>query len=124
MSFNGFLRVPDAAICVLAAMFLNAACIPSDSRDAAAAEDADASSSSLPMTGRRLETLTVPSSCVDPEQVTMSDPPPGKPARPAALRVNVLLPEGYDGQRRFPILYLLHGLGGAYDYWLDDSDGE
>ena len=124
MSLKGFLRAPHGAICVLGAMVFNAACMPADTQDAAAAEDVDAWSSSVPVMGARLETLTVPSSCVDPEQVTMSDPPPGKPARSPALRVNVLLPEGYDGERRFPVLYLLHGLGGAYDYWLDDSDGE
>src|SRR2546423_2887335 len=101
MSLSGSSRVPHAAICVLGAMVFNAACIPSDSRDAAAAEDVDPSSSSVSVTRARLETLTVPSRCVDPEQVTMSDPPPGKPARPPALRVNVLLPEGYDGERRF-----------------------
>ena len=77
-----------------------------------------------PAAASTLQTLTVPSSCVDPQRVPMSDPPAGKPARPAALRVNVLLPDGYDGQRRFPVLYLLHGLGGAYDYWLDASHGE
>jgi S-formylglutathione hydrolase FrmB len=53
----------------------------------------------------------------------MAEPPPGKPARPDALRVNVLLPDGYDGKRRYPVLYLLEG-GGAYDYWLDFSYGE
>jgi S-formylglutathione hydrolase FrmB len=71
----------------------------------------------------QLQTVTIPSSCVDPAKVVMADPPPGKAARPAALRVNVLLPDGYDGKRRFPVLYLLEG-GGAYDYWLDFSYGE
>ena len=69
-----------------------------------------------------LVTLTIPSACVDPTAVVMADPPPGKPARPPALRVNVLLPQGYNGQRDFPVLYLLEG-GGAYDYWLDFSYG-
>jgi S-formylglutathione hydrolase FrmB len=71
-----------------------------------------------------LVTFSLPSRCIDPAKVVMADPPPGKPDRPPDLRVNVLLPEGYDGERRFPVLYLLHGLGGAYDSWLDDSDGE
>ena len=70
-----------------------------------------------------LVTLTIPSACVDPTAVVMADPPPGKPERPPALRVNVLLPQGYNGQREFPVLYLLEG-GGAYDYWLDFSYGE
>jgi S-formylglutathione hydrolase FrmB len=77
-----------------------------------------------PAPASTLETLTVPSSCVDPQRVTMSDPPAGKPSRPPALRVNVVLPDGYARGRRFPVLYLLHGLGGAYDYWLDASHGE
>ena len=33
-----------------------------------------------------------------------------------------MLPTGYDGQRG-PVLYLLTGAG-AYDYWMDFSDGE
>jgi S-formylglutathione hydrolase FrmB len=74
--------------------------------------------------GRRVETLAIPSACIAPAQVVMADPPPGASPRPPALRVNVLLPAGYDGHRSFPVLYLLHGLGGAYDYWLKDSDGE
>jgi hypothetical protein len=44
--------------------------------------------------------------------------------RPAALRVNVLLPDGYDGKRHFPVLYLLHGHGDAYDYWVNPQKGD
>ena len=40
------------------------------------------------------------------------------------LPVNVLLPEGYNGSNRFPVLYLLHGLGGNYKSWLDGSSGK
>src|SRR5258708_36685700 len=71
----------------------------------------------------RLVTVDVPSRCVNPATVVMADPPPGKPARAQRLRANVLLPRGYDGRRRFPVLYLLTGAG-AYDYWLDFSYGE
>jgi S-formylglutathione hydrolase FrmB len=35
-----------------------------------------------------------------------------------ALYTNVFLPEGYDGKRRFPVVYLLHGGDGQYDFWL------
>ena len=35
------------------------------------------------------------------------------------VRVNVLLPQGYDGRRRFPVLYLFHGTSGGADDWLD-----
>jgi S-formylglutathione hydrolase FrmB len=69
-------------------------------------------------------TWEVESRCIDQTKVVMADPPPGKPARPPALRVDVVLPEGYDGVRRFPVLYLLQGAAGAWDYWLDYSDGE
>ena len=35
-----------------------------------------------------------------------------------AMRYRVLLPEGYDkGLRRYPVLYLLHGLSGDYTDW-------
>ena len=35
-----------------------------------------------------------------------------------AMRYRVLVPEGYDkGLRRYPVLYLLHGLGGDYTDW-------
>ena len=38
--------------------------------------------------------------------------------------MNVLLPDGYDGQRRFPVLYLLHGHGDAYDHWANAQRGD
>jgi S-formylglutathione hydrolase FrmB len=40
------------------------------------------------------------------------------PHAPDHLPVNVYLPDGYDGARRFPVLYLLHGATDAYDTWL------
>src|SRR5437763_9260296 len=48
---------------------------------------------------------------------------PGLPA-PQALPVNVLLPDGYDGKRRFPVLYLLHGHGDTYNSWVDPKNGD
>jgi diacylglycerol O-acyltransferase / trehalose O-mycolyltransferase len=72
----------------------------------------------------RTVTWEVPSECVDPGQIVLADPPPNQPARGPALRVNVLLPYGYDGRRSFPVLYLLHGANSGYDYWLDWSNGE
>ena len=36
------------------------------------------------------------------------------------MACNVLLPAGYEqSDRRYPVLYLLHGRGGNEDYWLD-----
>ena len=77
-----------------------------------------------PASASRSVTWEVPSSCIDSEEVVTADPPPGQPARSATGRVNILLPDGYDGRKRFPVLYLLHGANSAYDYWLDWSNGE
>jgi S-formylglutathione hydrolase FrmB len=71
-----------------------------------------------------LQTWETPSRYVDPAREAFNSPPPGAPARPNALRVNVLLPDGYDGRRRFPVLYLLHGHGDAYDYWANAQRGD
>ena len=36
---------------------------------------------------------------------------------------NVLLPAGYDsGVRRYPVLYLLHGIGDHYDAWVKNTN--
>lgn len=32
-------------------------------------------------------------------------------------KVNVLLPPGYDDQKEYPVLYLLHGIGGDHNEW-------
>ena len=34
---------------------------------------------------------------------------------------NVYLPYGYDEEKKYPVLYLIHGGGGTPDAWLDDS---
>jgi S-formylglutathione hydrolase FrmB len=38
--------------------------------------------------------------------------------------VRVLLPDAYDGRRRFPVLYLLHPHGSDADSWLDPGQGD
>jgi len=43
---------------------------------------------------------------------------------PRTLRANVLLPDGYDGKQRFPVLFLLHGVGDAYDTWMKPNRGD
>lgn len=73
---------------------------------------------------QQLVTWTTTSRYVDPAKAHFNAPPPGVAARPPALRVNVLLPDGYDGKRRFPVLYLLHGHGDAYDYWVNPQRGD
>lgn len=37
----------------------------------------------------------------------------------ASVKLNVVLPDGYaeSGERRYPVVYLLHGLGGDYGEW-------
>jgi S-formylglutathione hydrolase FrmB len=68
----------------------------------------------------RLETWAVKSRWVDPREIKLN--PPADRVR--ALRVNVLLPDGYDGRRRFPVLYLLNGHGGSYQSWADPAGGD
>jgi enterochelin esterase-like enzyme len=34
---------------------------------------------------------------------------------------NVYLPEGYDEAEKYPVLYVLHGIGGTEDEWLDNG---
>lgn len=48
------------------------------------------------------------------------------PALVGESRVRVLLPEGYDtsGERRYPVLYLLHGGTGSYLDWTVTGDAE
>src|SRR4051812_47728339 len=41
------------------------------------------------------------------------------------VRVNLLLPEGYDSSTgRFPVLYLFHGTSGGADDWLTAGNAE
>ena len=79
--------------------------------------------SAAPVPGHII-TWTLTSRFVDPATVKMAEPPAGVAARPNALRVNVYLPAGYDGVRRFPVLYLLHGASSAYDYWAAPERGD
>ena len=62
---------------------------------------------------QRLITLDTPSANVDSSRVRFNGD--GQPSR---LRANVLLPDGYDGKRRFPVLYLLHGVGDNFSSWM------
>ena len=43
---------------------------------------------------------------------------------PRKLPVEVVLPNAYDGKRRFPVLYVLHGHGDTYDSWIDSRNGD
>jgi S-formylglutathione hydrolase FrmB len=72
-----------------------------------------------PATAQTLLTLTTTSEFVDPAKQQFNKPPCDEPSRSNALRVNVLLPDGYDGskRKRWPLLWLLHGHGDSYDAW-------
>src|SRR5262245_43725435 len=60
--------------------------------------------------------MTSPGLHADATVVTPAWP---SPALNRIKRVNVVLPRGYGtGDRRYPVLYLLHGYGGNRDTWL------
>jgi S-formylglutathione hydrolase FrmB len=47
--------------------------------------------------------------------------PPGAPQPPKALPVEVMLPDGSDPRRRYPVLYLRHGHGDCSWSWASDA---
>ncbi len=71
----------------------------------------------------RLETIDTPSRFVDAAKASFNLPA-GAEAREGRLRANVWLPDGYDGRKRFPVLYLLHGHGDAFDSWVNPPQGD
>ena len=71
-----------------------------------------------PAQAAKLVTIKTPSKHVNPATV-----PWNGDDHPRELRANVLLPDGYDGTRRFPVLFLLHGVGDAYDTWAKPERG-
>jgi S-formylglutathione hydrolase FrmB len=42
---------------------------------------------------------------------------------PHELKLNVLLPDGYDRKRAYPLLYLMHGAGESHRSWEDPEKG-
>jgi S-formylglutathione hydrolase FrmB len=77
-----------------------------------------------PAAGARLLTWETPSRFVKPADIRLNKPPPGGPELAPALRVNVLLPDGFTRQRRYPVLFLLHGHGDRFDYWANPQRGD
>ena len=73
----------------------------------------------------RIVTWTLRSRYVNPNGPTPFNHPAGtNPHRRNALRVNIYLPDGYNGRRRFPILWLLHGHGDDYESWVNPRYGD
>lgn len=70
-----------------------------------------------PAEASKLVTIKTPSRHVDPAVVKWN-------GDTHELRANVLLPDGYDRGRRYPVLYLLHGVGDAYDTWAKADRGD
>ena len=40
-----------------------------------------------------------------------------------SVKYSIYLPESYDGTKKFPVLYILHGYGGGNNDWLQDNTG-
>jgi diacylglycerol O-acyltransferase / trehalose O-mycolyltransferase len=70
----------------------------------------------------RVVTWTTATPYVDPSAQTWNGPAVSPP--PSSLPVDVYLPNRYDGKRRFPVLYLLHGHGDNYASWLSPKQGD
>jgi S-formylglutathione hydrolase FrmB len=118
------MRLPRAfvgAVVVLMMTTSGAACGGGGSHGAAPSKTTTTVSANAPA---HIVTWTLTSRFVDPAKVGMASPPAAIAPRPNALRVNVLLPAGYDGTRPFPVLYLLHGAQSAYDYWAAPERGD
>jgi S-formylglutathione hydrolase FrmB len=67
---------------------------------------------------------TTHSKFVSPAAAQFNNVPPEAPAKPSALPVNVLLPDGYSPRKRYPVLYLLHGHGDSYWSWSAPANGD
>ena len=69
---------------------------------------------------QRLITIDTPSRYVDVKTAVFNGPPP------TVLKADVLLPDGYAARphRRWPVLYLLHGVGDSYDTWAKPANGD
>ena len=68
---------------------------------------------------QRLTTIETPSRNVDPSRVRFNGTEPG-----GRLQARVLLPDGYDGRRHFPVLFLLHGVGDNFSDWSKAAKGD
>jgi S-formylglutathione hydrolase FrmB len=60
----------------------------------------------------------------DPASSPFNSVPADAPAKPQALPVNIVLPDGFTRARRYPVLYLLHGHGDSYWSWYAQKNGD
>jgi S-formylglutathione hydrolase FrmB len=68
-------------------------------------------------TASRLEVIDLPSrGAVDPATANFNEG--------GALKATVLLPDGYQPRRQYPLLLLLHGAGDTYKSWADPERGD
>jgi S-formylglutathione hydrolase FrmB len=78
-----------------------------------------------PASGAQLITWkSTTSRFVDPAKAQFNTVSSDAPAQPTALPVNVLLPDGFDRRRKYPVLYLLHGHGDSYWSWFARGNGD
>lgn len=79
-----------------------------------------------PAEAARIVTLETPSRFVDPAKSQSLYNSPGGEKMPTVLKANAYLPDDYDRhpKARFPVLYLLHGQGDAYDTWAKPAKGD
>lgn len=70
---------------------------------------------SAPAQASELVRIDVPSRFVDSQTVQLSQQPAD--ADRESLHANVLLPDGYDPEKSYPVLYLLHGHGSGFASW-------
>jgi len=71
-----------------------------------------------PASASRLVTLDAPSRHVDPNTAAFGGEGPHE------LKVNVLLPDGYQARKAYPLLYLMHGAGESHRSWADPERGD
>jgi S-formylglutathione hydrolase FrmB len=72
-----------------------------------------------PASASQLVTIDTPSANVDPARVKFNGPEPQ-----GRLQANVLLPDGFDARRDYPVLYLLHGAGDSFASWAQPDKGD
>ena len=63
-----------------------------------------------------LRTVDIPSNVVDESTANFN--------AGGALKANVLLPDGYDRRKTYPLLVLLHGAGDTYQSWAAPGKGD